>query len=189
MQKNIQRMLRRLLFPSVIGVAVQMEWQAHHQFRQYPHTGVHRRQLHGRSLIYSFPRKKLYALPAVRFVGASLLLKNPINNLLNNPIFPLFFPKIFVANLWTIYKINWLSSILWYVLINISLRPLRKRMHTWGRFVLRRTYMSDKEFKTIDEQLEILLHNNYYRISGHSPTLRRKHACTMKHIWSTLLVT
>lgn len=189
MQKNIQRMLHRLLFPSVIGVAVQMEWQAHHQFRQYPHAGVHRRQLHGRSLIYPFPRKKLYALPAVRFVGASLLLKNPINNLLNNPIFPLFFPKIFVANLWTIYKINWLSSILWYVLINISLRPLRKRMHTWGRFVLRRTYLSDKEFKTIDEQLEILLHNNYYRISGHSPTLRRKHACTMKHIWSTLLVT
>lgn len=59
--------------------------------------------------------------------------------------------------------------------------------------------MSDKEFKTIDEQLEILrsrglsikddgkakdflLHNNYYRISGYSLTLRRKHACTMKHI-------
>lgn len=51
--------------------------------------------------------------------------------------------------------------------------------------------MSDKEFKTIDEQLEILrsrglfieddekakdflLHNNYYRISGYSLTLRKK---------------
>lgn len=50
--------------------------------------------------------------------------------------------------------------------------------------------MSDKEFKTIDEQLEILrsrglsikddgkakdflLHNNYYRISGYSLTLRK----------------
>lgn len=50
--------------------------------------------------------------------------------------------------------------------------------------------MATKEFKTIDEQLEILrsrglsitddekakeflLHNNYYRISGYSLTLRR----------------
>ena len=53
--------------------------------------------------------------------------------------------------------------------------------------------MADKEFKTIDQQIEILLkrglaipneaqakdfllHNNYYRISGYSLTLRKDDA-------------
>ena len=63
-------------------------------------------------------------------------------------------------------------------------------MHTWGRFVCRGNTAVSKEFKTIEEQMEILrsrgllipdedqageflLHNNYYRISGYSLTLRK----------------
>ena len=59
-----------------------------------------------------------------------------------------------------------------------------------GVLFIRSNYMADKDFKTIEEQLEILrsrgliiddeslakdflLHNNYYRISGYSLTLRK----------------
>lgn len=76
-----------------------------------------------------------------------------------------------------------------YNIFNISPRPLWQHMHTWGRFVLQRLMMSNKEFKTIEEQIEILssrglsipdkelareflTRNNYYRVSGYSLTLR-----------------
>ena len=64
-----------------------------------------------------------------------------------------------------------------------------KHMHTWGLSVFRGGFVSVKEFKTIDEQIEILKsrkltitdevtaktflrRNNYYRVSGYSLTLR-----------------
>ena len=63
-------------------------------------------------------------------------------------------------------------------------------MHTWGRFAYKEIFMAGKDFKTIDEQIEILrsrgliiedeteakdflFRNNYYRISGYSLTLRK----------------
>lgn len=63
-------------------------------------------------------------------------------------------------------------------------------MHTWGRFVYERSFMSAKKFTTIQEQIEILksrglsipdeekasdflTRNNYYRVSGYSLTLRK----------------
>lgn len=63
-------------------------------------------------------------------------------------------------------------------------------MHTWGRFVYERSFMSSKKFTTIQEQIEILksrglsisdeqrasdflTRNNYYRVSGYSLTLRK----------------
>jgi len=69
--------------------------------------------------------------------------------------------------------------------------PLWQHMHTWGRFDLGDIYMADKDFKSLDEQLiilrsrgliitdegkakEFLLHNNYYRGSGYSLTLRKR---------------
>ena len=64
-------------------------------------------------------------------------------------------------------------------------------MHTWGRFIYGDVDMTAKPFKTIEEQLKLLrdrgliiddedkaktflYHNNYYRISGYSLTLRQK---------------
>ena len=76
-----------------------------------------------------------------------------------------------------------------YNTANNSPRPLWKHMHTWGLSVCRGAFMATKEFKTLDEQLEILKSrsltieneldakeflrkNNYYRLSGYSLTLR-----------------
>ena len=76
-----------------------------------------------------------------------------------------------------------------YNLVNNSPRPLWQHKHTWGCSVLLEDFMPGKDFKTIEEQIEILssrglsiqdiplakdflMHNNYYRISGYSLTLR-----------------
>lgn len=50
-------MVRRLFLPAVIRISVKMQRQPRHCFRKNADAGVHRRHLHGGTLVYPFPAR------------------------------------------------------------------------------------------------------------------------------------
>lgn len=54
MKQGKKRVLGDAFLAAVRSGAVDMQWQPGHSFGEYPHTGVHRRGLHGGSLVDGF---------------------------------------------------------------------------------------------------------------------------------------
>ena len=64
-QQPVERVLERLFFPAAVVIFVDVQRQARNGLRQNPHTGVHRRHLHGGRFVHRFPARRTAKKEAV----------------------------------------------------------------------------------------------------------------------------